>query len=134
EIRWNIACWRSFRSAGGRLPGLEPCFKIFRYHGFCVQVALAFVARDALKKPCLRFRLNTFCDYTQTEAATHRHDGSNDSFGVGAVRQVMNERLVYFQPLNGKLPQIRQAGITGAEIIDRYFYAMGVQDMHFLYR
>src|ERR1700730_7041512 len=39
----------------------------------------------------------------------------------------MDEGLVNFQHINGKLPKIAEAGITGAEVIDRKVYTHGFE-------
>ena len=61
-----------------------------------------------------------------------RH-GPNNSLSVRVVRKVVNKGPIYFQAVNNKLPQVRQAGIAGTEIVNGYFYPVGFQNTHFLY-
>ena len=62
---------------------------------------------------------DAFCRDLETHGAGDIHDGADDAAHVGLLIGGTDERAVDFQFCERKLPQVVQAGITGAEVVER---------------
>ena len=82
-------------------------------------VALAFIAMLSQKKCTLPRCFHALRDDAQLEAFAHVDNGADNGGIVRAAGNPAHERLVDLQGINRKLPQIAEAGIARAEVIDR---------------
>src|SRR5688572_26109143 len=67
----------------------------------------------------LVFGLDALRDRAQMELLCHRGHCTHDAVVTRAARNVANEAAVDLQAGDGKIPQIAQVRIAGAEIVDR---------------
>jgi hypothetical protein len=86
------------------------------------EVALSFRAVLGLKVRPLFFGFDALGNHKVLEALSHVNDGAHECRVMGMVSDPVDEGLVNFQDINGKLPKIAEAGITGAEVIHRKVY------------
>jgi len=75
----------------------------------------------------LRLGFDAFRHHGQAEAAGQRNDGAHDGGIVVVARDVMDERAVDFQAVNGKSLQVAERRVAGAEIVHRDADAQGLQ-------
>src|SRR5882762_1896313 len=93
--------------------------KLCRGHGPAEQVALSFRTVLGLKVCALCLGFDALGNYQVLEALSHANDGAHDWRVIGIAGDPVDERLVNFQDINGKLLKIAEAGIAGAEVIHR---------------
>jgi hypothetical protein len=67
-------------------------------------------------------RLDALGDHEVLEALSHVNDGAYDSRVIGIGSDLVDKGLVNFEDIDGKLPEIAEAGIAGAEVIHRKLY------------
>ena len=67
----------------------------------------------------LLLRFNALGDDAQAEVPGHRQHQLDDGGVVDVVRRVVHEALVDLQLVQGEALQVGQAGIAGAEVVDR---------------
>jgi len=87
------------------------------------ELALSFRAALGLKVGPLFWRFDALGNHQVLEALSHANDRAHDRRVIGIGRDLVDKRLVNFQDINGKLPEIAQAGIAGAEVIHRKVYS-----------
>ncbi len=68
-------------------------------------------------------RLDALSRDLQPETMPHRRDRAHDGRVVRVVRQVAHERLIDLQAVQREALQVAEAGVAGAQIIDRQAYA-----------
>src|SRR5580658_4923101 len=104
---------------------LEQIGELFGRHWSAEIVSLPLVAKVSLKKFQLLLRFHTLRNDPQLKASAHadyrRHDGGL----VGSSGDLTDKRLINLQGIDREFPQITQAGVTRAEIIDGNRHAAG---------
>jgi hypothetical protein len=83
------------------------------------KVALSFRTVLGLKERALFLRFDALGNYLVLEALSHANDGAYDWRVIGIASDPLDEGLVNFQDINGKLLKIAEAGIAGAKVIHR---------------
>src|SRR6266852_2516040 len=91
--------------------------KLCSGQGAAEQVALSFRATLGLKVGPLFLRFDAFGNHEVLEALSHVNYGAHDGRVIGIASDPVDEGLVNFQDINGKLLKIAEAGIAGAEVI-----------------
>src|SRR6266700_470727 len=81
------------------------------------EVALSFRTALGLKVSPLFLRFDALGNHEVLEALPHANYGAYDWRVIGIASDPVDEGLVNFQDINGKLLKIAQAGIAGAEVI-----------------
>src|ERR1700680_4115499 len=90
---------------------------------FAVQISLDFSATLVAKLEKLLLGLDAFGCRGDPERAAEPDDGTDDGNRVRLVIEVANERLVDLDLVEGKLSQVAEARIPGAEIVHRDAHA-----------
>ncbi|HZX26955.1 MAG TPA: hypothetical protein VFF16_07810 [Telluria sp.] len=99
-------------------------------HGWAEQEALEDRAAVLLEEGLLLLRFHALRDHFQAEAVRQSHDRLDD-VQVGRVRRdLVHERLVDLELVQGQFRQARQRRIPGAEIVDRKAHAERAQGRH----
>src|ERR1700688_3600427 len=80
-------------------------------------VSLPLIAAMGLKESQLLYGFHSLSDDTLLETLGHTDDRANDDRITRFGKDIVHERLVEFQGVNGKSSQIAQAGVAGAKII-----------------
>ena len=106
---------------------LEQLGELRRCNGTAKEVALPLGAVLGLEVGFLRFRFDTLRNDEVLETFAHTDDGVYDGAVAGIASDAAHEGLVNFQAVEGKLLEIAEAGIAGAEIIDGQMYAHGLK-------
>ena len=57
----------------------------------------------------------------------HLHNGGDDGTTVGTAGQVADEGLVDLQLVHRQVAQVGEAGVTGAEVVNRQLHAHRLQ-------
>jgi hypothetical protein len=86
------------------------------------EVALSFGALLGLKKCSLVLGFDALGDHQMFEALSHANDSSYNLRVIAACGDLLDERPIYLQYVNGKLTKIAQAGVAGAEVIHSKAY------------
>src|SRR5678815_1883424 len=94
-------------------------------------VALALIAMLSQKKCALLRCFHALRDDAQLEAFAHVDYGADNGGIVRAAGNSAHERLVDLQGINRKLPQIAEAGIARAKVIDRELDAQVCESMQY---
>src|SRR5580704_13859841 len=81
------------------------------------EVALSFRTVPGLKECELLLRFDAFGNHALLEVPAHINDGAYDGRVIRISRDLVDKGLVNFQDIDGKLPEIAEAGIAGAEVI-----------------
>src|ERR1700687_3305870 len=81
------------------------------------EVALSFRTVLGLKECELFLRFDALGNHALLEAFCHVNDGAHDGRVSGIASNSVDEGLVNFQDINGKLLKIAEAGKAGAEVI-----------------
>src|SRR6516165_10236326 len=68
--------------------------------------------------------------HLHAEAATEADDGMNDGCGIGGLLDRAHETRIDLELVERKTPQIKQARIAGAEIIERKTHADAFEPQH----
>src|SRR5665647_1108555 len=105
------------RNAGSQQSSERLC-----HHRPAEIVTLALVAMLSQKKCVLLRCFHTLRNEAELEAFTQADHGTDDGGIVLVAGHPAHERLVDLQGIDRKLPQITQAGVTNAEVIDRKLY------------
>src|ERR1022692_2701163 len=95
-------------------------------HGLAEQVALSFLTVLGLKECELFLRFDALGNHALLEVLAHIEYGAHDWRVIGIARDPVDEGLVNFQDINGKLLKIAEAGIASAEVIHRKLYPHGL--------
>jgi hypothetical protein len=103
----------------GRNLGSQKISKLNGGHRPMKVVALPRSTSMGAEVVTLVLRFYSFGNRKIIEALSHANDGANKSTIAGACADLTDERLVYFQNFDRKLPQVAKTGITGAKIIQR---------------
>ncbi len=98
-----------------------------RRFGPAEQIALKDIALTAEEEFCLRLGLDALGDGGETEMPCHRQNGLGKGCIAGVAGQVTDEPAIDLDLGDRQGLQIAQAGIAGAEIIDREANAAGGQ-------
>ena len=99
--------------------GTSPGVELGDGQRLAVAKALQLRTPGVAQKVCLRGSLHAFGDHFLVEAASHDDDRAGDRVGIGVGGELMHERAIDLQHVNGKVAQVRQAAVAGAEIIQR---------------
>ena len=84
-------------------------------------------ARQRAQEGGLLLGLHALGGDAQVQPAGHRDDGGDDGRIVGIMAQVLDERAVDLQRVDGEALQVRQARVAGAEVVDGQAHAHLVQ-------
>src|ERR1700693_2399760 len=90
-------------------------------------ISLRLIAAMALKKCQLLYGFHSLSDDTLLETLGHTNDRADDDRIIGSGNDIVDERLVEFQRVNGKSSQIAQAGIAGAKVIHGQSHSDGFE-------
>ena len=82
-----------------------------------VEIALGFLAADAVEESRLPERLHPFGNNLQAKAMAHRHDGAHDRSSKRIGRKVANEGLVYLETIERKALEVAEIRVARAEIV-----------------
>src|SRR5215471_20175205 len=74
--------------------------------------------------------LDAFRRHLHAEAAAQADDGMNDGRGIGSLLDRAHETRIDLELVERKTPQIKQARIAGAEIIERKTHADAFEPQH----
>src|ERR1700723_3138331 len=88
-------------------------------HGPAEEVALAFRTVVGPKECELFLCFDAFGNHALLEVLAHINYGAHDWSVIGITTDSVDKGLVDFQDINGKLLEIAEAGIAGAEVIHR---------------
>src|ERR1019366_8059463 len=86
-------------------------------HGVAEEVALSFRTVLGLKESELLLRFNALGNHALLQVLAHINYGTNDGRVVRIARDLLDEGFVNLQDVDGKLPEIAEARIAGAEVI-----------------
>src|SRR5471030_93119 len=95
-----------------------------------IQVSLHFVAAGTLQEGQLFERLDAFGDHLVLELLGDADDGAGDGAVVGVAGNAGGERAVDLQRVDREALQVGQAGITGAEVVQRQGHAQRRDAVH----
>ena len=115
------------RGSKGRHACLEKLGEFLGNEGSTEIVALGLIAAMGLQEGHLFAGLHAFGDNLLVETFGHGDHGGDNRGVVGLGGDVMHERLVDFQTINGKHFQIAQAGITRTEVIRSQAHSDGFE-------
>src|SRR5687767_1986199 len=87
-------------------------------HRTAEEVPLEFVAAMGSEEPCLFLGLDAFSDYANLEGLADGDDRRHDRSVASAAADVLYERLVDLERVDGKPLQVVQRRMTDAEVID----------------
>ena len=90
-------------------------------HGGAKQVALGLLASFAPQQPDLLVRFDALRAGVHAQAMTEIDNCPNDASCSSSRNEAMNERSILILS-NGKLLEVAQTRISGAEIVHRDFY------------
>ena len=85
--------------------------------GFADQKALNLVAIPRPQKLDLTFGFDTFGDDRQTQGVAKADYGLDDFFVACVTSDTAYKGSVHLEPAHREMPQIRQGGLSGAEIV-----------------
>ena len=97
--------------------------------GFAEEKALKNVAAVVGKEAALRFCLHAFCDDFETQAVCQGQGGEADGGIVLVGLNVLDERAIQLEGLDGQQLEVGQGGIAGTEIVNRQFHAHCAQGL-----
>src|SRR5205823_13936829 len=80
--------------------------------------ALAAVAVLVLQLPELLLLLDPLGERLEAELLAELHERVQQHLRLGRLRDRRDERTVDLQDVDGKLPQVRERRVTGAEVVD----------------
>src|SRR5262245_50349696 len=103
----------------------RPCF--IRGQRRTEMEALRFRAGVRFEECDLLRGLDTLRDNIQRKLLRDHDDRAHDRGAVGTVREIANERLIDLEAGDREALEIAQAGIAGAEIVERYAHAHRAQ-------
>src|SRR5471032_2904301 len=95
-----------------------------------IQVSLHFVAAGTLQEGQLLERLDAFGNHLVLELLGDADDGAGDGAVVGVAGNAGGERAVDLQRVDREALQVGQAGITGAEVVQRQGHAQRRDAVH----
>src|ERR1700730_3079576 len=93
--------------------------KVCGGQGPAEEVALSFGTVLGLKECELFLRFDALGNHAQLEGLAHVNYGAHDCRVIGIASDPVDKGLVNFQDINGKLLEVVEAGIAGAEVIHR---------------
>src|SRR5688572_25155950 len=92
--------------------------------------ALCLLAAVLPQEGGLAVGFHALGDYGEAQVVRHLDDGAHDG-GVGVVAEdIGDERAVDFQRLYREAGEVREAGVSGAEVVDREANAALAQRAH----
>jgi hypothetical protein len=97
-------------------------------------IALHRVNAGGAQEQLLVGGLHAFGGYLHAETAAQADDGMHDRCGIGGSFDRSHETAVDFQLVEWETAQIEQAGIAGAEIVQRETHAQGFETHHRSFR
>src|ERR1700686_1590958 len=91
-------------------------------HGAAEEVTLTLGTAAGLKESELFLRFDALGDDALIEVLSHVDDGADDGRIVGVAGDLVNKGLVNLEGVDGKLAEIAEAGIAGAEVVHGKVY------------
>src|SRR6185437_7500186 len=88
--------------------------------------ALVLIAAEGAQEPELIGRLHPFRDHLEPQAVRQGDDRLHDG-GIGLAAELAHERAIDLQLVDREAPQIVDARIAGAEVIDRHHHPHAAQ-------
>jgi hypothetical protein len=77
-------------------------------------------------------RFHALGDHRQPQAAPQGDDGAHDGGVVGVGQHVAHKGLVDLELIQRQALEVAQAGVAGAEIVEREAHAQGLEQAHAL--
>src|SRR5262249_11966427 len=124
---------RDFLIGTGDLVGLrrgEAMIDLGRGHRPAEAVALHRMHAGGAQEQMLFGGPDAFRRHLHAEAAAEADDGMNDRRGIGSLLDRAHETRIDLELVERKTPQIKQARIAGAEIIERKTHADAFEPRH----
>jgi hypothetical protein len=87
------------------------------------EIALSVLAPERSQQPQLLFLLDPFGHHAQPELLRHRGHGAHDARHVAVAFDAAHEGPVDLERVQGKLPQIGQRRVAGAEVVHAHAHA-----------
>src|SRR6266508_3653776 len=109
------------------LGGVEEGGELLLVQGFGEVVALAVLAAQLAEPLELVEPLDTFGDGGEAEGGGQVDDGLGERGGVGAAGDLVDERLVDLEDIDGQAAKVAEGGVAGAEIVDRQPHPQAVE-------
>src|ERR1700691_553104 len=99
--------------------GFQSLGQLLAKHSAAEIVSLRLVTLVSREKRQLFFRFHALSNHRKLKASAEPDHCLHDDDFVGHGGDLTDERLVDLEGINGKLPEIAQAGVPRAEVIDR---------------
>ena len=101
---------------------LQQLSKLGGGHGATEEVTLTFGTAVGLKESELFLRFDALGDDALIEVLAHVNDGADDGRIAVVAGDLMYKGLVNLEGVDGKLAEMAQAGIAGAEVVHSKVY------------
>src|SRR6185437_7942642 len=88
-------------------------------YGFAAEISLVLIAAEPAQEVQLLLRLHALGDHLQMQAVRQRHDGAHDLRIIAAGGDFLDEGVIDLELVERQAPQVAQARVAGAEVIDR---------------
>ena len=127
--------WPPQRATPASTPCLvlqQPGRQLVGRHGARVVVALGLMAVIEIQEAGQFGGLHALGDDLQLEAARHADDGAHDGGIIRVADDVAHERLVDLELVHREPLEVGQAGIPGAEVVDRQAHPQRLEAPHSL--
>src|SRR6267143_2103176 len=99
--------------------------------GAAEEVALSFCTVLGLKECELFPRFDALGNHASLEALANVNYGAEECSVIWIDRDLVDKGLVYFQGFNGKLPEIAEARVAGAEVIHGEVYSHNFEPLKY---
>ncbi len=99
--------------------------------GLAEEVALSLCTVPGLKEFQLFLSFNAFCNHALLQILAHANDGAHHGRVIGVGGDLVGKGFVNLQDVDGKLLEIAEAGIAGAEVIHCNVYSHRLKRLKF---